>query len=49
MKGQKWILAKQFSGFPTDENLKLVEYDLPDELQPGGLNNIFIRYCLNVL
>lgn len=33
MKGKKWILAKQFSGVPTEENIKLVEYELPDELK----------------
>jgi hypothetical protein len=37
IKGKKWILAKQFSGLPTDENLKLVEYELPDELQEDGI------------
>lgn len=36
MKGKKWILAKEFSGTPSEDNFKLVEYDLPDELQPGG-------------
>jgi hypothetical protein len=36
MKAQKWILAKKFNGDPTEENIKLVEFDLPDELQPGG-------------
>jgi prostaglandin reductase 1 len=35
MKAQKWILAKKFNGDPTSENIKLVEFDLPDELQPG--------------
>lgn len=35
MKAKKWVLAKSFSGIPTDENLKLVEFELPDELQPG--------------
>lgn len=35
MKAQKWILAKKFNGDPTEENIKLVEFDLPDELQPG--------------
>ena len=37
VKGKKWILAKQFSGLPTAENFQLVEYDLPDVLQPGGI------------
>lgn len=33
MKGQKWILEKNFVGEPKDEDLQLVEEDLPDELQ----------------
>ena len=37
MKAQKWILVKQFSGFPSEENLKLVDIELPDELKPNGL------------
>ena len=37
IKGKKWILAKQFSGIPTDENLKLVEFELSDELQEDGI------------
>lgn len=40
MKAQKWILAKQFSGVPTDENIKLVEFDLPDELKENGFENL---------
>lgn len=48
MKGKKWILAKQFSGVPTDENLKLVEYDLPDEMQPGGML-MNPKYCTHML
>ena len=34
MKAKKWILAKQFVGEANDENIKLVEFDLPDELEP---------------
>jgi NADPH-dependent curcumin reductase CurA len=33
MKGKRWILATPFSGIPTEENLKLEEFDLPDELK----------------
>ncbi len=33
MKGKRWILATPFSGIPTGENLKLEEFDLPDELK----------------
>lgn len=36
MQGKKWILAKQFSGTPTEENIKLVEYEVSEDLQPGG-------------
>ena len=38
MKAKKWVLVKQFSGIPTEENLKLIEFDLPDELQENGIN-----------
>jgi prostaglandin reductase 1 len=37
MKAKKWILAKQFKGVPTEENLQLVEEDLPDELKPNEI------------
>jgi prostaglandin reductase 1 len=30
MKAQKWILAKHFDGEPKDENLQLVEEELPE-------------------
>lgn len=43
MKAKKWILQKQFSETPTQENLKLVEFDLPDELQPGGTLSLTIN------
>jgi hypothetical protein len=36
MKAQKWVLAKGFTGYPTDENVKLVEFELP-ELREGGI------------
>lgn len=35
MKAQKFVLAKQFSGIPTEENIKLVEYELDDNLKDG--------------
>ena len=38
MKAKKWVLVKQFSGIPTEENLKLIEFDSPDELQENGIN-----------
>ena len=41
MIGKKWILAKPFSGQPSQENFKLVEYELPDELKENGR----FRYC----
>ena len=37
VKGKKWILSKSFSGNPTDENLQLLEYELPNELQKDGI------------
>ena len=33
---KKWIVAKDFSGTITEENLKLVEYELPVDLKLGG-------------
>ena len=30
MKAQKWILAKHFNGKPSEENLVLVEEELPE-------------------
>lgn len=35
MKAKKWILAKQFEGEPKEENIQLVEFELP-ELQANG-------------
>jgi NADPH-dependent curcumin reductase CurA len=32
MIGKRWVLVKPFSGIPTEENLKLEEFNLPDEL-----------------
>jgi hypothetical protein len=34
-KGKKFILAHHFDGLPKLENLKLVDFDIP-ELQTGG-------------
>jgi hypothetical protein len=36
VKGRKWILVKHFEGTPKDEDLQLVEEDLPDELKENG-------------
>ena len=36
MKGHKWIYAKPFDGLPTEENLQLVEFDVPDQLGENG-------------
>lgn len=33
MKAKRWVLAKQFNGYPTAENIILEEFDLPDELK----------------
>ena len=38
-KGKKWLFKKEFDGFPTDENLELVEFDLPEKLEENGKNN----------
>ena len=33
MKAKKWILAKQWNGVPNEENLQLIEEEIPDELK----------------
>lgn len=33
MKAKRWVLAKQFNGVPTSENVVLEEFELPDELK----------------
>lgn len=33
MKAKKWVLVKHFEGEPKDEDLQLVEHDLPDDLK----------------
>ena len=40
MKGKKWIISKKFHGNLTEDNLKLVEFDLPDELKEKGQNKL---------
>lgn len=42
IKGKKWVIAKPFFGPMTNDNLKLVEYDVPEELQPGGMKHILV-------
>ena len=37
MKARKWVLVKHFEGEPKDDDLKLVEEDLPDELKENGI------------
>ena len=36
MKAQKYVLAKAFSGTPTEENIVLVDFELDDELKENG-------------
>ena len=36
MKAKKWVLVKRFDGEPKDEDLELVEEELPD-LKENGL------------
>ncbi|RNA22612.1 prostaglandin reductase 1 [Brachionus plicatilis] len=33
MKAKKWILSKNFCGQPTEENLSLVEFEIPEQLK----------------
>lgn len=40
MKAKKWILSKGFHGLPSKDNLKLIEFDLQDELKDGGIFQI---------
>ena len=35
MKARKWVLVKHFDGEPKDENLELVEEELPDLKENG--------------
>ncbi len=41
VKAKKWILVKKFEGFPKEENLELVEYEVSEDLKPDGKNLIF--------
>ena len=36
MKAKKWVLVKHFDGEPKEEDLQLVEHELPDELNDKG-------------
>jgi hypothetical protein len=38
-KGKRWIVDKDFEGYPKDENLRLEEFDLPEELNQNGEYN----------
>ena len=38
VRAKKWILVKKFEGFPKQENLELVEYDVSEDLKPNGKN-----------
>ena len=51
MKAQKYVLAKAFSGAPTEENIKLIEFELDDELKENGqIKQTFIlKFVSNVL
>jgi hypothetical protein len=42
MRAQKWILEKHFDGEPKEEDLQLVEEDLPDQIEENG----FLRALL---
>ena len=41
MKAKKWVLVKHFEGEPKEEDLQLVEEDLPDELKENGISKKF--------
>jgi hypothetical protein len=36
MKAQKFVLSKNFTGIPNEENIQLIEYDLDENLKDGG-------------
>lgn len=46
MKAKKWIIAQPLSNPLKEENIKLVEFDLPDELQPEGIT---LHYLIIIL
>jgi NADPH-dependent curcumin reductase CurA len=43
MLAKKWILAKQFEGEPKEENIKLVEEQLPELKENGILSENFLK------
>lgn len=43
MKAKKWVLEREFNGEPTDEDIQLVEEELPDELQENG--KFSLQFC----
>lgn len=40
MKAQKWVLVQHFEGEPKNEDLQLVQEDLPEELNENGKSSI---------
>lgn len=44
MKAQNWILAKQFEGKGTDENIKLVEEELPELKENGNSRTLIFSF-----
>jgi hypothetical protein len=36
MRAKKWFIQTKITGKPTDENLKLIEYELPVDLNENG-------------
>ncbi len=46
MKAKKWVLEREFNGEPTDEDIQLVEEELPDELQENG--KFSLQFCVCV-
>lgn len=45
---KKFILAKSFCGAPKDDNFKLVEEQLSDELNKGGNQNSYHLYLQQI-
>ena len=43
MIGKKWILTQHFLGSPKEEDLKLVEEELPEELKENGTKLKFFK------
>ena len=44
MKARKWVMVKHFDGEPKEEDLQLVEEELPDELKENG-KHLFLSIC----